>query len=123
NTRRDFKPDLVSLSHVDSSFYEPVGDPDCDLFDGPTGGFTGTSAAAAHVAGMAALLLSNSSMNAQIANASNPADALQNYLQTHTVDLFSPANDGFGTTPGSLTQEDFNAGFDNIYGAGLTMLG
>lgn len=123
NTRADFKPDLVSLSHVDSSYYDPVGDPDCDLPDGPTGGFTGTSAAAAHVAGMAALLLSNTSMNSRIANAPNPADALQNYLQTHTVDLFSPANDGFRTTPGPLTQEDYNAGFDNVYGAGLTMLG
>ena len=125
NTRSDYKPDLVSLSHVNSSYFDPVGDPDCDLVDGPTGGFTGTSAAAAHVAGMAALLLSNTSMNAQIANATNPANALQNYLQTHTVDLFSPANDGFGTTPNSPnpTQEDFNAGFDNIYGAGLTTLG
>src|SRR5690606_32232665 len=106
-TRDDFKPDLVAPSHVVSSKFNP------DVGDCMNNGFNGTSAASAHVAGMAALLLSNNSMAAQIKNASNPANALHNYLQTHVIDLFAAANDGFPA----------DYGFDNVYGAGLTVLG
>lgn len=111
-TRSDFKPDLSAPSHVNGSVY---GAPtwDCALDQVPTGGFNGTSSAAAHVAGMAALLLSNSQMASEISSAANPADALQDYLQTHTIDLFAEASDGF----------DAAFGFDNVYGAGLTTLG
>ena len=110
---RDFKPDLVAPSHV----YQPSAGQatfDCDGFFEPSGGFNGTSASAAHVAGMAALLLSNGSMStARFRARANPAIALQNYLQTHTVDLTAAAADGFSG----------NAGFDQVYGAGLSVLG
>ena len=111
-TRLDYKPDLVAPSHV---YTDQSGDPDynCSNFHQPTGGFNGTSASAAHVAAMAALLLSNSTMSAQIANASNPANAIQDYLQTHVIDLAGTASDGFSG----------DYGFDDVFGSGLTTLG
>jgi uncharacterized protein (DUF2141 family) len=111
-TRLDYKPDLVAPSHVYSPYYNTPSGFEVDCNDSTTG-FNGTSAASAHVAGMAALLLSNNRMAAQIGNAINSADALQNYLQTHSIDLIAAAGDGFAA----------DYGFDNVSGSGLTTLG
>ncbi len=105
--RSSYKPDVVAPTHlwVNST----LGNPDfnCGTDNPATGGFNGTSASAAHVAGMAALLLSNNAMDDEIATNVNPAQAIKNYMQTHTVDLFAGAQKGF----------------DQVYGAGLTILG
>ncbi len=111
-TRSDYKPDIAAPSHVYTS---TAGAPDdnCQNYNTPTGGFNGTSAAATHTAAMAALLLSNPGMTAEIANASNPADAVQDYLQSHVIDLDTAASDAFAA----------DLGFDNVYGSGLSTLG
>lgn len=99
------KPDLVSLSHV-SIVGSPVTTPCATL---GTDGFNGTSAAAAHVTGMAALLISNpnASMN-PFDGGAGAANALQNYLQSYTI---------------GLTSTSSADGFDNTYGAGVAVLG
>jgi hypothetical protein len=109
--RGTYKPDVAGPSIVSTSFAAAPGD--CTS----PGGFRGTSAAAAHVAGMSALLISNNSV---INSGGQPfarslagyggasaADRIENYLQAHTVDM-------------PLSNPD---GFDTRFGAGLTMLG
>lgn len=112
-TRNTIKPDLSAPSFVDTSLLTTSGD--CASGPGvgvePDSGFSGTSAAAAHVAGMAALLISNTNTSMDAFNSgAGAADALQNYLQTHSIDLYA-------ATPGVAD------GYDNTFGSGLTMLG
>ncbi|MBZ0296088.1 MAG: S8 family peptidase, partial [Anaerolineae bacterium] len=105
NDRATVKPDLVGLSHISISG-DQVSTP-CNALG--TDGFNGTSASAAHVAGMAALLISNTNTSMDLFDSgANAANALQNYLQTHAVSLIG------------LTSLN---GFDNTYGAGVAVLG
>ncbi|MCB9452090.1 MAG: S8 family serine peptidase [Anaerolineaceae bacterium] len=112
--RNSVKPDLMGPSEVSTTLL-PLNLPgDCNADDGD--GFGGTSAAAAHVAGMAALLVSSNNANLSAFDAGNAAavNELQDYLQTHAIDL--PFHN-----PGP--PEVFPNGFDTTYGAGLTVLG
>ncbi|MCU0498109.1 MAG: S8 family serine peptidase [Anaerolineae bacterium] len=97
----DYKPDFVAPSQVS------VSD---DQAGNCAGGFGGTSAAAAHVAGQVAVLLSNTN----ISLFQNPGSGnlvttnILNYLRTRTVEKpFGNAADGY----------------DVNYGAGLPVLG
>lgn len=97
----DTKPNIVAPTGVATSVAgAPIFDQEynCNL------GFSGTSAAASHVAGMSALLLSNP--NAGMSNYFNfdTPNRLKRYLMTRTVDLGDP-------------------GFDGEHGAGLVQLG
>jgi outer membrane biosynthesis protein TonB len=105
------KPDLVAPSGVSTSaFQTPSGTGVCD----GSSGFTGTSAAAAHVTGMAALVLSKANSNTDLAfktyiigTPASTGDRLKNYLLSHTADMpFSGPN-----------------GLDRKYGRGITVLG
>jgi hypothetical protein len=112
-TRNTIKPDISAPSFVDTGLLSASGE--CATGPGvgvePDSGFSGTSAAAAHVAGMAALLISNTNTSMDAFNSgAGAALALQNYLQTHSMDLYP-------LTPGLAD------GYDNIYGSGLTILG
>lgn len=103
--RRDqVKPDLVGPSQV-SIVNDEVSSPDlCNQ------GFGGSSAAAAHVAGMVALMVANpnSSMDAFDSSNASAFEAVKNYLQTRAIDMpFGAAANGFDTT----------------FGAGLAVLG
>ncbi len=115
-SRNLVKPDVVGPSHVSisTSAVDTNADPQDYCSNGT--GFNGTSAAAAHVAGMVALLTSNTNtgMNAFDNNGESAFIAMKNYLQTHTVDLSAT------TAPPNQLSAD---GFDMIYGAGLTGLG
>ncbi len=126
-TRDQVKPDLMGISHISVDVGNRINDNDiiinpdranpqspveCDAIGDNVRGFNGTSAAAASVAGMAALLVSSSnpSMAASFKGTTGAAvDAIQNYLQTHTID---------DTTSASTA-----VGYDMLYGAGLTVLG
>jgi hypothetical protein len=112
------KPEIVSLASVDTSFGSVIPDLDGNYCGS---GFSGTSAAAAHVAGLAALLKSNTtnvSMNGATATSFNPdlalggpesaVDNILNYLQSRVVEM------PFGSQAN---------GFDMLYGAGMTVLG
>lgn len=109
STRAGFKPDLVGPSDVSIAgnvLPDTANDvTSCD--DGTATGFSGTSAAAAYVAAMSALIQQNTNANVRPGAAWN-AQAVIDYLQSHTVDL--PRGDAAN-------------GFDVIYGAGLTTLG
>ncbi len=114
NTRETIKPDLSAPSFVDTSLLTTADG--CAAGPGvgtePNSGFSGTSAAAAHVAGMAALLISNPNASMDTFNSgAGAADALQDYLQTHSMDLYPVP------TPGLAD------GYDNIFGSGLSVLG
>lgn len=105
-TRAAFKPDIAGVAGVTTSqgdrFDCNPEDPSLDT------GFTGTSAAAAHVAGLAALVRSNTNANI---SATTRAEII-NYLQSHAVDLYDA----------SVPTNEAN-GFDTRTGAGLAVLG
>ena len=112
STRVGFKPDLVGPSDVSVSG-NIIPDPSlpwCE--DGDATGFSGTSASAAYVAAMAALIQQNSNANVKPDSGWN-ADTVINYLQSHSIDL--PRNDALKGTVAN--------GFDMKYGAGLAVLG
>ena len=125
-SRSDVKPEIVSVSQVSTSTagaaagFSPLGFTGCNgTIGGLDGGgvFGGTSASAAHVAGMTALLLSNTSNVSMfdafraIPGQPNNADKvvnLLNYMQGRTTELpLGSAADGL----------------DQAYGAGLFVLG
>jgi len=118
-TQDEAKPSIMSYSFVTtaSAFAFPEAASMGENADGSlicTDGFGGTSAAAAHVAGMTALLMSNdgnTSFDAlNVSNSTSAAtfEAVRDYLQSHAVDLPLGA------------EAD---GFDFTYGAGLSILG
>lgn len=96
------KPDITSLTYVSTSASQAS---DC------YGGAGGTSAAAAHVAGMIALLKSSANPSFSVFNQADAqaVDAIKNYLQTHATEL--PKTGGAAN------------GADMTFGAGLTLLG
>ncbi|MBL8119945.1 MAG: hypothetical protein JNJ78_20610, partial [Anaerolineae bacterium] len=140
-TRDQVKPDVVGPTHVSINNPTLVQNPDnpdepTDLVpqgrvnpQNPTScsnytlGFNGTSAAAAHVAGMAALLVSNTntSMSTFDGSDGSAVNAIQDYLQTHAIDLpmFTFGMAGFTSIPNSILSDSF----DMTYGAGFTTLG
>jgi outer membrane biosynthesis protein TonB len=104
------KPDLVAPAGVSISTSPLNGATGCD---GKVG-FGGTSAAAAHVAGMAALVLSKANTNTDpsfktymIGTGVNTGDRLKTYLLSHTADMPFSNPDGL----------------DKKYGRGVTVLG
>lgn len=95
------KPDIAAPSVVNTSISNDgtyVARCDVDY------GFGGTSAAAAHVGGMAALLMSNPNMQGIYNASSGRPTAVKRYLMTRAIDV----------------SQD---GFDNGYGAGVVQLG
>lgn len=95
-TRGEVKPDIVAPAHVSVS---SVGASNC------SSGFGGTEAAAAHVAGMAAVLISNPNINTF--KTVNTPIRLRDYLQTRAFEMPFTAPDGF----------------DMQFGAGFAVLG
>ncbi|MCU0466888.1 MAG: S8 family serine peptidase, partial [Anaerolineae bacterium] len=94
------KPEVVGPSQV-NTFTNRIND-----IAACTEGFGGTQPAAAHVAGMAALLRQNDT-NANITLVEVPQPNLLTYLRTHSIDL----------------PLDFGNGYDFEHGAGLAVLG
>jgi hypothetical protein len=109
--RDEVKPDITSVSYVETSISSLNNPSNCDgtVANMDTiGGFGGTSAAAAHAAGIAALSRSASSFAPFFDGGTEDAvQAQQDYMQARAVDL--PL-----TAPNS---------FDTTYGAGLSYLG
>ncbi len=101
---RSLKPEVVGPSGVSVTGLARTGA--CDETDG----FNGTSASAAHVAGMAALLIANPNTTLDAFNngATDRPAAVEAYLQMHASEL----------PLGALAD-----GFDRQYGAGLAILG
>lgn len=110
--RDEVLPHVVSFSHVNTTLLSVANITACNgTISGShsADGFDGTSAAVAHVGGMAALLLSNPTMRAQLdTNSAGTLDAVLDYLQTHSAEL--PLGNGANS-------------FDFDYGAGLALLG
>jgi hypothetical protein len=106
NTYESIKPNIVAPSHVSIGNIEAT----TGCVNGePTDGFNGTSAAAAHTAGMAALLIANPNPSTTIFNSgAGAADAITSYLSTHAIGLFAASS---------------NNSYDNYHGAGLSTLG
>jgi Subtilase family/Secretion system C-terminal sorting domain len=97
------KPDLIAPDGVNTSFFNPFGYPD-GAFDGDSyPNFFGTSAAAPHAAGVAALMI-----EAQKLNTITP-DQIRGVMSSNTSDMDDPL------TPG------FDKGFDVASGYGLIM--
>jgi hypothetical protein len=114
-TQEEAKPSIMSYSFVTTNGSDE-SNPEGDIGEllTCTEGLGGTSASAAHVAGMAALLMSNDDnssfdeMNAANATDADTFNAIRDYLQGRSIDL--PLG------------EDAD-GFDAIYGAGVSILG
>ncbi len=102
----NIKPSLVAPSQVSTSLAQTS--PNC----GESGvGYTGTSASAAHIGGMIALMYANpNTANGLAADPAGIPQAVRAYLQTRTIDL---SDTGFYDPDG----------YDNVYGAGLAQLG
>ncbi|MEZ4670790.1 MAG: hypothetical protein R3E39_23035 [Anaerolineae bacterium] len=118
-TRDQIKPDIVGPSHVNIN-----NDGTFDLNDCTDGkGFSGTSAAAAHTAGLAALLISNTNASMNLFDSANSTgvQGIENYLQTHAMDLpfFETPGDFAPTLPTNIQSDSF----DMVYGAGFAALG
>lgn len=118
-TQSEAKPTIMSYAFVSYSDVSDTagiggGESPEDNLVGCTDGFGGTSAAAAHVAGMTALIMSNddnesfADLNEANATSSQTFENIRTYLQARSVDL------PFGSEAN---------GFDMDYGAGLSILG
>jgi hypothetical protein len=140
-TRDQVKPDMAASSHVETSVRPftrladgtVIGD-GCVSGIPPSNGFNGTSAAASHIAGMAALLISNddnSSMRDRFDSFDSSAttarvDAIEDYLQARSMDLFgfSPENPPNGDPYDvARTSAGYADGWDFYHGSGLAVLG
>jgi len=101
-TGANVKPEILSLSHVYTS---RTGTPTADAL-GCQDGFGGTSAAAAHVGGMVALMKSNTtntSMNTRFnGGTADAVTEVEQYLMTRAADMpFGASADGFDRTRGA----------------------
>ena len=115
-TQDEAKPSLMSYSFVTTRDQQaaPEGEAPVDDLVSCSDGLGGTSAAAAHVAGMTALIMSNDAntsfdnLNEANATSDDTFNSIRDYLQARSVDLpFGSGADGF----------------DTDYGAGLAILG
>lgn len=95
------KPDIVAPTNVNTSL---IGGANVNTDYTCSGGFTGSSASAAHVAGMAALVISNSNMYGIHDVTSGRPWQLFSYLKSRALDVNQN-------------------GFDAFYGAGVAQLG
>jgi Subtilase family/Secretion system C-terminal sorting domain len=95
------RPDIVAPDGVNTSFFDPFGNGDIPQDTDTFPNFFGTSAAAPHAAGAAALMI-----NAQRLGTLTPSQ-IRGILSTHTWDMDDP------NTPG------FDKGYDFATGYGL----
>ncbi len=98
------KPEVSAPTGINTSLLS--GADSCE------GGFTGTSASAAHVAGLSALALSNPNSNMSLYFSILRPQRLEHYLMTRTIDLFVDRE-----TTGNAD------GYDTTFGSGLVQLG
>jgi len=95
------KPDITAPDGANTSFFDPFGNGDISQDADSLPNFFGTSAAAPHAAGVAALMI-----DAQKLHTLKPAQ-IKGLLSTHAVDMDDPYTDGF------------DKGFDFATGAGF----
>jgi len=95
------KPEITAPDGANTSFFDPFGDGDITEDKDSLPNFFGTSAAAPHAAGVAALMI-----DAQKLHTLKPAQ-IKGILAEHAVDMDDPYTDGF------------DKGFDFTTGAGL----
>ena len=95
------KPDITAPDGGNTSFFDPFGDGDISEDADSYPNFFGTSAAAPHASGVAALMI-----EAQKLNTITP-DQIRGVLSSKTVDMDDPETDGF------------DKGFDFASGYGL----
>ncbi len=125
NTPR-MKPDIVAPSHINTSLLTgaSIGSfPDYSC----SGGFGGSSAAAAHVAGMVALLISNPNMYGINNVSSGRPWQVFSYLKSRALDVNANGYDrGYGAGVAQLGNPNYNLFFErtiafNADRAGLTI--
>ncbi|HVW62805.1 MAG TPA: S8 family serine peptidase [Puia sp.] len=95
------KPDITAPDGANTSFFDPFGNGDMSQDKDTLPNFFGTSAAAPHAAGVAALMI-----DAQKLHTLKPAQ-IKGILSAHAVDMDDPNTDGF------------DKGFDFATGAGF----
>lgn len=95
------KPEIVAPDGGNTSFFDPFGNGDISQDADSYPNFFGTSAAAPHAAGVAALMI-----DAQKLHTITPGQ-IKGVLSSHTYDMDNPYTDGF------------DKGFDYASGAGL----
>ena len=95
------KPDITAPDGANTSFFDPFGNGDIPQDADTLPNFFGTSAAAPHAAGVAALMI-----DAQKLHTLKPAQ-IKGILATHALDMDDPYTDGF------------DKGFDFMTGAGF----